>query len=339
MKTCTRLVLPFMVTSLLAGAVQANDGRIVVANRASGNLSVIDVATDQVTHIKLPEGARQAEPMYVVYVAGRVLVGDRANSRIVAYDPDTFQVVGQAGTGTGIWHMWADPLGTQLWIACDGDNNATVLHARTLQEIRRVPMPADLVASGGRPHDVILDPFLPFAYVTIAGVQGENDFVIKFSTVSFAELGRAAVGKDPHLSLTGRDSLLYVPCQNSSAVYVLNRSTLTEVNRIPVPAAHGAGMAPDGQVFYTTNITGGGPQGLVTIATGTRETVGLPVDTPHATPHNIALTLSGEKLYLTHSGAAADKVSIYTITPETRVPVLARVVTVGLNPFGLALVP
>jgi DNA-binding beta-propeller fold protein YncE len=339
MKTVTRFIWLLLAVGLLARLAYAQEGRMVVANRASGTLSVIDVATDQVTPVAMPAGDRLSEPMYAVYAGGRVLVGDRANSRIVAFDADTFQVLGSAATAAGIWHMWADPLGTQLWIVCDVDNVVTVLHSRSLRELRRVPMPADLVAQGGKPHDVIVDPVRPFAYVTVAGVTGASDYVMKFNTLTFAEVGRAAVGKDPHVSLTARDDLLYVPCQNSNAVYVLKRSDLTEAGRIPLAGAHGAGMSVDGQAFYTTSITGGGPKGLLTISTAKIEAMALPIDTPRPTPHNVALVPSGEKLYLTHSGATADKVSIYTVSPETRLPTYLREVTVGLNPFGLAFVP
>ena len=62
-------------------------------------------------------------------------------------------------------------------------------------------------------------------------------------------------------------------------------------------------------------------------------------DTPLAVPHNIALTKKGEKLYVTHSGATADQVSIYRASKQQPVPVLLGTVTVGLNPFWLAYVP
>jgi DNA-binding beta-propeller fold protein YncE len=338
-------VLALALVPLSVPAQIVDEGKIVVANRASGDLSIIDVATDQVRNIALPADGKQPEPMYVVYSAGRVLVGDRANNRVVAFDPRTFQMTGTVPTAAGVWHMWADPLGTQLWVTCDVEKVATVIHPVTLQPIRTVPMPADLLAQGGRPHDVIIDPFRRFAYVSVLGVAGASDYVARFSMTTFEEVGRAAVGKDPHLSVTARNSLLYVPCQNGNAVWVLDRDNLAEVTRIPVPGAHGAGMAYDGGFFYTTNFPGSGPDGLYTIDTRTNQLV-VPdrnrpagVATPFATPHNIALTPSGRKLYLTHSGATGDKVSIYAIDPQTGVPALTGSVTVGRNPFGLAYVP
>jgi YVTN family beta-propeller protein len=234
--------------------------------------------------------------------------------------------------------MWADSRGRQLWVNNDIDNTATVIDTHTLEVIATVLMPADLVAAGGKPHDVILDRAGRFAYVSMLGFAGESDYVIQFSTRTFSEVNRAEVGKDPHLSLANRGRALYVPAQNSGKVSVLDRFTLDPIVEITVPGAHGAGMRADGRVFYTTNLTGGGADGLVAIDTRTNQVLGSS-DTPFAVPHNIALTPSGSKLFVTHSGGASDKVSVYAASKREPVPVLHGEVTVGLNPFGLAFVP
>ena len=66
-------------------------GKVVVADRGSGTISVIDVATDQVSAtVALPNDGNTPEPMYVVYssVAKRVFVGDRGNDQVVVFNPD-----------------------------------------------------------------------------------------------------------------------------------------------------------------------------------------------------------------------------------------------------------
>ena len=95
-------------------------------------------------------------------------------------------------------------------------------------------------------------------------------------------------------------------------------------------------MRVDGKVFYTTNITGGE---LVTIDTRSNEVLGAPLATAYQTPHNIALTPKGDKIYVTHSGATAGKVTVYSASTEIPLPAAMGEVTVGLNPFGLAYVP
>ncbi len=324
-------------------------GKMVIANRASGTISVIDVTSDRVVGTyALPADPKMPEPMYVVYARNRVFVGDRANNRVAVFNPRTFVVEATVPAGAGIWHMWADPFDRQLWVDNDIDKNCTVIDPLTLQVLATVPMPADLVAAGGRPHDVILDPvFGQFAYVSLIGVTGPADYVVKYSTQTFQEVGRVAVGKDPHLSVTRQNNLLYVPCQNSNVVMMLDRATLAPVTSVSLPGAHGAGMAHDGDTFYTTNFPGGGSDGLWTIDTRTNTVVGEPLDTPFPGPHNIALVpdrgiffpndRGDRKLYLTHSGATANKVTVYKL--KGNLPVYHKELTVGFNPFGLAFVP
>ena len=97
-------------------------------------------------------------------------------------------------------------------------------------------------------------------------------------------------------------------------------------------------MARNGKFFYTTNLPGGGTDGLFTINTKTNTVIGDPVDTDYPIPHNIALTPVLRKLYVTHSGGTADKVTVYTVSIHHPIPVASGEVTVGTNPFGLAFV-
>lgn len=348
MKTQTVKAYQFVLGGMLAFVLLLTDvsaafarGKIVVANRASGSISVIDVKTDTVIGTyPLPDNA---EPMYAVYVPtrNRVFVGDRATSRVVVFNARNFSIEATVPTGNGVWHMWADPTERQLWVANDIDNTLTVISIKTLDVITTIPTPADLVAAGGRPHDVILDPVSRFAYITMIGLPGP-DVVVQYSAKTFQEVNRTEMGEDPHLSLATQNHFLYVPCQNTNNVFVLDRDTLAQVGPpLSVPGAHGAGMARNGKTFYTTNFTGGGVAGLIAIDTKTN-TVLDAIDTgtpPIPTPHNIALTPNGKKLYVTHSGAAANQVTVYTVAKDDAVPVFLGAVTVGLNPFGLTYVP
>ena len=345
--TLLTLLFSLLAALLFAGTALAegNDpdgGKVVVANRNSGSISIIDTNTDAViATINLPAGDNTPEPMYVVYshFGDRFFVGDRGNDRVVVFDADNFSVIDTISTGAGVFHMWADSRGRQLWVNNDADNTATVIDTKTLAVIATVPMPADLVGLGGKPHDVILDRSGRFAWVTMLGFGDGTGYVVQFSTRTFAEVNRVQVGDDPHLSLATRGRALYVPVQGSSEVSVFDRYTLAPITAIDVPNAHGAGMRADGKIFYTTNIAGGGADGIFTIDTRSNTLVGQPVDTPYPTPHNIALTPDGTKLYLTHSGATADQVTIYSASKQAPVPVYQDEVTVGLNPFGLAYIP
>lgn len=320
------------------------NGKIVVANRGSGDISIIDARLGElVMNVPLPQDAGDnfPEPMYVVYTrtGNQVFVGDRANDRVVVFDANDFSVVGTVSAGRGVFHMWADRHGKQLWVNNDIDNTTTVINPRNLTVIATIPTPADLVAMGGKPHDVILEPLGKLAYISVLGLPGENDYIVQFRTDKFEETGRTAVGKDPHLSLNGRNRYLYVPTQGSNAVYILNRINMEIVDVLDVPGAHGAGMTFNGKYFYTTNLTGGGTDALFTINTKSNKVIGDPADSPYPVPHNITLTQRPDRLYVTHSGGASDKVTFYDVSYRDPIPAFAGEVTVGLNPFGLSFVP
>ena len=314
---------------------------VVVANRNDGTISVIDARKARlVATVDLPrgEGDAQPEPMYVNGVKryGRVFVGDRANNRVVAFDARTFAVEGMVPTGQGVFHQWADGLGRQLWVNNDVDNTITVIDPGSLTVMATIDIPADLVAMGGKPHDVILSPLGRYAYVTVLGLAGPNDYLLQYDTDSFSELNRQPVGKDPHLSI-GAFTYLYVPCQYTDQVLVFHPRTLRLVTELTVPGAHGAAMAPGGRRFYTTNLPGGGSDAIFTIDTRRNEIVGDPVATPYAVPHNLAITPDGKLLYVTHSGSTSDKVTVYRLRGRDRAPAYVGEVSVGLNPFGLGI--
>ncbi len=322
-------------------AARADGQRMVVADRGSGTITVIDTDTDEaIDTIALPAGDNAPEPMYVTYSkkGDRVFVGDRGNSRVVVYDARTMEMETTVPAGAGVFHMWNDKKAKQLWVNNDVDNTTTVISLKDLSVLATVPTPADLVSMGGKPHDVILDPAGKYAYVTIVGLSGPNDYVVQFSIDTREEIGRAAVGKDPHVSLTRKNNLLYVPCQNTNDLYILDRDSLAVVKTLDIPGAHGAGMPSHGKTFYTANLPGGGTDALWTLDTRSNELIGAPVDAPYSVPHNIALTRGGKKLYLTHSGPN-DKVSVYNSKRKKAAPTLIGEVTTGMNPFGLAWVP
>ena len=86
------IVLPASADNSVVGP----KGKVVVANRASGTISVIDARSDTlIGTYSLPTGESSPEPMYVTYSkgSGLVFVGDRANNRVVVFDKDDFSVV------------------------------------------------------------------------------------------------------------------------------------------------------------------------------------------------------------------------------------------------------
>ena len=323
------------------GESERSAGKIVVANRAAGTISVIDAERARlIRNIALPAASRPPEPMYVVnttsFGGDRIWVGDRANNRVVVFDSDSFDVVDNIPTGAGVFHMWADPHGRQLWVVNDVDRTATVVDIRTMSVAATVHMPADLVAAGARPHDVVLDEHGRSAYVTVTGSGLSSDMIVRFDTSSFRERARAAVGRDPHVSYNRKTDQIFSPNQLTNNVYVLDGDDLSVADVIAIPAAHGAATSHNAHWFFATNISGGGTNAVYAIDTRTRSIAAV-ASTAFPTPHNLALTPNGKMLYVTHSGATNDRVSVMEVDSHGQMRLVGDIVT-GANPFGLAYV-
>ncbi|MDJ0590378.1 MAG: beta-propeller fold lactonase family protein [Pleurocapsa sp. MO_226.B13] len=326
-------------------ATQTNNGQIVIANRASGNISILDTRTgEELRTVDLPfsEGETSPEPMYVYHLlsTNEIVVNDRANNRVVFFDQTTYEVTRTVETGAGNFHMWVDPQEKQLWVVNDLDVALTVVELET-NETTKVQLPETAIGTNAIPHDVILDPSGLYAYVTVLREDNpDSDLLLKFDTATFEILDTAEVGKDPHLSLAPESNLLYVPTQNSNRIDVFDRrgTELVKVNSIEQPGVHGIDFGLDGRYLYTTNLPGGGANGLLAIDARTNEIVGDldGIDTPFPSPHNVWLTGDGQRLFMTHSGSEASQVSFYSLDDPTRPVLLDSVEVNGLNPFGLA---
>ncbi len=306
------------------------ENRVVVANRASGTVSVINSDNDEV--IATHDMPNDGEPMYVVYnsVNNTYLIGDY-NGYVVAFDANDFSSTGNVQVGDGVFHMWMSPDNNQLWVNNELDRTISVVNPTSLEKIATVQLPTDLYDLGYKPHDVILMPNSAAAFVTVLGSL-DQDYVLKYSTSTFEETDRVAVGQDPHVALTSNNDNLYVAAQASNELYVFNRGDLSLITQLEIPNAHGLGVNASGTYLYIGNISDGGTNATFTLDLATNELVGDPVDAPFSAPHNYAVS-GDDKLFVTHSGAANNQVSIYDLTPT---PVLSTTVEVGSNPFGLA---
>jgi len=324
--------------------VFSKHGQFAVANRASGSLSIIDIATNQLKDtITLPFNQTDniPEPMYIAYSKPLdvVFVGDRANDRVVVFDPYDYSPITTIATRKGVSHMWAK--GKQLWVVNDIDNTLSVINTHYFSLIKTLSIPEDLIALGGRPHDVILDRHS--AYVTIIGTSDDAGYVVKYSRRNFKEVARARVGGDPHVILNRKYKPLYVASQDGNAVHILNRSNLNEIKKLDIPGAHGMTISTRNNTLYVTNISGGGASGIFAVELKTNSIIGS-VDTPYAVPHSLFVNGEVDKvttgiLCLTHSAHDSGKVTLYKISKQNPLPQLMNEVSVELNPFGLSFVP
>ena len=311
-----------------AGAAPPS-GEVVVANRGSGDISVINTASLDVNTVALP--GENAEPMYVSHDTrhNRVLVGDRGSSNIVAFDDETYEVVGSVAVGDGIFHQWADSDREQLWVVGTTNSTVSVVDTENLSLVTTFSLPAEVIADGGVPHDVFVAN--NHAYVSVLGLSDGSGLVIQYSTKDFSETGRIDSGGDPHLFVRG--GKLYVASQEASSISRFNANTLAPLGSQTVPAAHGLYLTNRNEVFVT-NIAGGGSDALWELD-GQLAAVTDVADTAPPVPHNLTVDNS-RQLWVTHSGGTADQVSVVQLDNSGFGQ--STTVTVGTNPFGLAFV-
>jgi DNA-binding beta-propeller fold protein YncE len=324
----------------------ASAGKIVVANRSSGNISILDAVTGQlIKTVDLPAGdnGRKAEPMYVQKILStkEFVVADRAHNRVVFFDQETYQVTGTIATGAGNFHLQIDQREKQLWVVNDLDKTLTIINPQTKTNLGKVTLPPELIGLDSKPHDVVIDPSGKFVYVSVLREKNTTtDLLLKIDAKSRKVLSSIEVGKDPHLALAPESNLLYVASQGGNKVDVFDRTSpeLTKVTTINQPGAHGIDINSNGRYTYTTNISGGGAKGLFVIDNRTNQIVGNVngVDTPLVAPHNIALSDNGQKLFIAHSGPTANQVSIYSLADPTKPVLESSIDDQGLNPFGIA---
>ena len=318
---------------------------VVVANRNAQSISIIDIASDTVTDtIPMPAAAQTALPGYVVYSAihHRIYVGDSTNDRIVIFDATDFSHLGDLPVVDDVFHMWLN--NNQLWSTDRVDNSIAVFDLNTDARVAVIPIPADLRALGGQPHDIVVDE--NHAYVTILNVGGGPDMVIKYDVNTFTEVDRAPVGEDPHVFLHPTNSNLYVACQDTDNVFVIDRNTMTQITVVPIFGGHGVWVPNDGRTLYVSNfpghVAGGLPGpgflGLFAVKLDDNTPIGG-ITTPFPATHNITSDPDGKKLYVTHSEFLQGKVSIYDISDQSVVPTLLNTIDVGTNPFGIAYFP
>lgn len=330
--TSRNLVLVFnsiVFTLLLMGCNKDSDPvaekvyeeKVVVANRGNGTISLIDANTNAVSSTIAIAGS---EPMYAVYVPtkDKIYVGDRLGKKVHIVNPQSKAVEGFVNVGNGVFHMWADGLGKQLWVNNDVDNTISVIDLATHTVVQTINV-------GAKPHDVFLTKDGTKAFVSIITSSTTNDKVYLYNSSNYTKTAEVNVGKDPHLFHLQGSNRLFVPCQ-SGQIYTLNGSDLTVISNSNFVGAHGIFATNDQNYIFATNIAAGQLYGL---NASNSSQIGAATTTPTGTPHNITINESGTKLFISHSGAAATAVTIYNLNAGAAT--YSSTTTAGTNPFGI----
>lgn len=295
------------------------EGKIVVANRGSGSISFVNAGnTNESKTLSIPN----SEPMYVVYVPqnDKLYVGDRAGKKIHVVNPKNQQVENSINAGNGVFHMWADGQGKELWVTNDIDNTISVINLATNTITNTINV--DL-----KPHDVFLTKDGTTAFISVFTASSTVDKVYKYSLSSHTKTGEVSVGKEPHLFHLPNTNTLYIPCQ-SGKLYIVNPDTMSITTEKDYAGAHGIFASPDQSKIFISNITG---NQLFSINSTSGDQISMSATS--IIPHNITANGNGDKIFVTHS-SLENKVSVYNVNPAG---VLSNSgsFNAGTNPFGI----
>ena len=275
---------------------------------------------------------------------GELWVGDRKNSRLVILQLrrsnillDTF-----IPTPAGLFHS----MNTQdssvpfplLWTTCDKDDVTVVHDLTTRRKLAEIPLPETVRRLGGFPHDVSSNK--DYGFVTYIGNSDGAGYVASYDSTTFQLIKLIRTAEDPHIAI--RDTTQLAIAAQGGEVILVSIPDLKELNRDDrQPSPHGTIITNDTSYLYVTNIAEEGKNAVVSYNAMTLDRLRCPtVDTSRAVPHNPKTNFRGTKLFITHSEASSDVVSVFDIEkngcPDPR---SERLVKTGFNPFGICLLP
>jgi quinoprotein dehydrogenase-associated probable ABC transporter substrate-binding protein len=313
-------------------------GAVYVTNEDSGDLSVIDPATQTVTALihlgKRPRGIALSPDRRTLYVAlsGSPRAGpgvdertlpppDRSADGIGVVDLDAHRLVRVLPSGSDPEQVAVSHDGSLLFVANEDAARASVIDVNTgaIKEAFTV---------GGEPEGIAVQPNADRFWVTSEAAG--NVSVIDWSTHRL--VGSVPVGPRPrNVAFLPNGARAYVPAENGATITVIDTSSLKVLRTIALgndARAMGVVVSPDGSRLYVTT---GRSRNLLIIDTATGAI--MQSLAAGARPWGIALDPAAGVIY-TANGPSND-VSMIDIK---RRQVVAKI-EVGGNPWGAIFVP
>lgn len=340
MKTGRRFKKVLLTLCLFVGihspaSAQPWDDSMAVANRNSGDLSLINTRNLKVKTIHLKYHGKTAEPMYVNHWRsqyadwGQIFIGDRKNNRILAVDDRGHDVVHAIPVGKGVIHQSIQRNGKQLWVVNDIDKTLSIINPDWGSVVKTIRIPGKYWF--GTPHDVFLTN--EYAYVTVLRLPGGNR-LLRYNLNDYKMSKDINIKGGAHVF--AQHGKVYVPSEIDEQLRVYRESDLKLLRTPEVPNAHGIVTSENARHVYVTNIKEGGDNAVWALSGNGKRSFGSG-DTWYDVPHNLALDAAAKRLFVTHSGADNNQVTVMKIR-EQESPIAVNHVKVGTNPFGLGLV-
>ena len=319
----------------IATTVAGSSPRVYVSNEASGDVTVIDAATDSILATipvgERPRGIQVSPDGKTVYVAlsgssfakkGNLPPVGKKVDGIGLIDTLKNELVGVIPGGSNPEQFVVSHDGTKLYVASQDASLASVVDVPSGKLVQAIPV-------GEEPEGVALSPDGKIVYVTNESSQTVS--VIDTETNKVKATFKVE-GRPRAVAFMPNGSRAYVTSETLGTVSVVDTENHRVTDRIKLQGDNirpmGVAIAPDEKRVYVT--TGDGGRVFV-IDTSTHEVItSFEVG---KRPWGIAITPDGKKIYT--ANGPSDDVSVVDV--ET-LQVVARI-KVGERPWGVAIVP
>lgn len=320
-------------------AAEGTAGHLYVTNERSGDLSIIDLATERVVATvplgKRPRGIRPSPDNSLLYVAlsGSPIAGpgvdesklppaDKKADGIGIFDVKARKLLKILPGGSDPEQMAVSLDGKWLFVANEDVAQASVVDAADGKTLAMVKV-------GGEPEGVNLRPDGKVVYVT----SEEDGEVFVIDAVKPRLITKFAVGPRPRSTAFLPDSSrAYVTSENSGSLSVVDAMKHRVISKIQLTGElirpMGAVASSDGKLVFVS--TGRGKRVVVIDAEKNEPVASIEVGDR---PWGIAVSPDGKTVY-TANGPSND-VSIVDVASR----MVKTKIKVGDGPWGVALVP
>jgi len=300
-----------------AGMVDVNPTYAYVANYSSGNVSVIDTATNTVVST-ITVGTNPFD-VAITPNGQYAYVVNVGSSNVSVINTSTNAVVATISVGTSPFDVAITPNGQYAYVVNVGSSNVSVINTATNTVVSTISV-------GTNPYSIAITPNGLYAYVANEG--SGNVSVINTATntvVDTISTGGYPVG----IAITPNGRYAYVASTGSTSVLVIDTATNTVVSTITVGTnPFDVAITPNGQYAYVTNE---GSKNVSVINTSTNTVVNT--ISVGSSPAGIAITPNGLYAYVVNSGN--NNVSVIDTSTNT----VVTTITVEGGPIGVAITP
>jgi YVTN family beta-propeller protein len=287
-----------------------------VSNEGSASVSVIDLATDQVT-ATFKVGSK---PRGIALAAGgrRLYISDQTSNSLLTVDTATGTVIQRTRLGDSPEAIYLSADGKWLSAAIE-ENDQVLLVATADGEVRQ-----RLKMHGNNPEHAVFSPDGKWLYVS-----SENADSIDIVELAGGEVSKSVVvGERPRgIGFLPDGSRAYVAAENANTVNVIDVAKGEVIARIAAGSrSNGVIVHPDGHRVY---VSSGGEGTVQVIDTSTNTIIAkVPVG---KRPWNMAITPDGKKLYV--ACGRSNAVAVVDTTTNTKI----AEIPVGELPWGVAI--